>query len=394
MIDWERLERTNARVAAFTDFDREAKAGEGPLSDLKLGIKANIAVRGLPWTGGMALFRDRIAAEDAEVVERLRGARAAIVGSLNMHEAALGATTDNLWFGTTINPHRAGFTAGGSSGGSGAAVAAGMVDAALGTDTLGSIRIPASFCGVYGLKPTLGAVPTGGLMFLDRRYDCIGPLARDLDVLECVWRVIGPSESGELRFTRRLGWRNLGGVEVQPAVRAAYDAAAALIGLPLEEIAFDAEPTEIRLAALAGIARALIADLGPARQERRNEISPELHFIMGALEAMPEQPALLAQIRSLLTAALGDDGVMLLPATPQVAFRHGSAPPQSQADFTALASIAGLPALSIPAGADEQGLPIGLQLIGPDGSEAALIALARTLEPALGGAVPIKEESR
>jgi aspartyl-tRNA(Asn)/glutamyl-tRNA(Gln) amidotransferase subunit A len=381
------IDRFNAFVALAPD----AKVGEGALAGLRVGIKANIAVAGLPWTGGMKLFEQRTADADGEVVARLRAAGAAIAGILNMHEAALGATTDNLWFGTTINPHSAGFTAGGSSGGSGAAVAAGLVDAALGTDTLGSIRIPASYCGVYGLKPTLGAVPTNGLMFLDHRYDCIGPLARDLDTVERVWRVIGPGESGDPPLTRLLTWRDLGGIEVQPAVRAAYDKALAQLALPEQRIDLP-DPTAIRLAALAGIARSLIADLGPLRTGRRHEISPELHFLMDALEAMPEQPQLLAWIKSAMTEALADDGVMLLPATPQVAFAHGTTPPHSQADFTALASIAGLPALSLPAGTDQDGLPIGLQLVGPPGSEVSLINIARELQPALGGSIAPPEE--
>ena len=340
----------------------------------------------------MKLYSNRVADIDAEVVERLRSAGAAILGSLNMHEAALGATTDNLWFGTTINPHRPGATAGGSSGGSGAAVAAGRVDAALGTDTLGSSRIPASYCGVYGLKPTLGAVPTNGLMFLDRRYDCVGPLARELDVLERVWRVIGPHETGDVRFTRLITWRDLGGVTVQPPVGAAYEQAAALIDLPRTDFDLAEPPTAIRLAALAGIARSLIAELGDARLRRRDEISPELHFIMDALEAVPERPEVLDDVRHSLVEALGDDGVMLLPATPQVAFAHGATPPHNQADFTALASIAGLPALSLPAGTGDHDLPIGLQLMGPAGSEASLIRLARQLQPSLGGAIMPKEE--
>jgi aspartyl-tRNA(Asn)/glutamyl-tRNA(Gln) amidotransferase subunit A len=178
---------------------------------------------------------------------------------------------------------------------------------------------------------------------------------------------------------------------VQPAIRAAYDKALALIGIPVEALDLP-DPTAIRLGALAGIARALIADLGDMRSARRLEISPELHFLMDALEAMPEQPALLAELKAILLEALGDDGVMLLPATPQVAFPHGSAPPHSQADFTALASIAGLPALSLPVGTNAEDLPVGLQLIGPPGSEVALINLARTLAPALGGSIATAEE--
>ena len=393
MIDWGRIDRIDPALGAFTDLDRSAVNGEGPLSSLAIGIKANIAVRGLPHTGGMALRRDIIADRDAEVVARLRSAGAAIVGSLNMHEAALGATTDNRWFGRTHNPHRSGFTPGGSSGGSGAAVAAGLVDAALGTDTLGSIRIPASYCGVYGLKPTHGAVPSDGLVFLARDYDSIGPLARSLDVLEQVWRAIGPPPPAAAPpFARLVVLDKLARVEVQPAVRSAYDRALAAIDLPRRTFALEDDPTAIRLAALAEVARALIADLGTDRTQRADLISPELTFILGALEAMPLQPEVLARTRSSLSAALGEDGVLLLPAAPQVAFAHGGSAPHNQADFTGLANIVGLPAIAIPAGTDPDGLPIGLQLVGPPHSEDCLIALARHLEPALGGAIPLPQE--
>lgn len=388
MIDWDCLDRTNARLCAFTDFDRSAAFGEGPLGDLGVGVKANIAVRGLPWTGGMAMHRNRVAERDAEVVARLRSAGAAIVGSLNMHEAALGATSDNRFFGRTINPHREGFTAGGSSGGSGAAAAAGMVDAALGTDTLGSVRIPASYCGVYGLKPAIGSVSTSGLMFLDARYDVIGPLARELKTLERVWRVIGQDAGEGTSFAHAVTWDGHG-VEVQPAVHASYERALEALGLEQRSMRLDTA-TSIRLAALAGIARSLIRDLGPARTDQRELVSPELHFVLDSFEAIPEQPDILERTRGAVIEAVGSDGVLVMPTTPQVAFAHGGAPPNSQADFTGLASIAGLPALSIPAGTDGEGLPIGVQLVGPAGSESRLIALARQLEPALGGAVPLK----
>ncbi len=388
-MDWDRLERVNARLCAFTDFDRSAAFGEGPLCDLAIGVKANIAVRGLPWTGGMALHRDRMAAQDAEVVARLRSAGAAIVGSLNMHEAALGATTDNLFFGRTINPHREGFTAGGSSGGSGAAVAAGLVDVALGTDTLGSIRIPASYCGIYGLKPTLGAVYTEGLMFLDARYDVIGPLARSLDTLERVWRVIAPDAGHGAPFAHAVTWDDHG-VEVQPAMSAGFERVLGELRLERRSMRVPDTPTTIRLAALAGIARSLIRDLGAARSEQRELISPELRFILDSLEAVPEQPEVLERTRAAVIEALGSNGVLVMPTTPQVAFAHGGKPPTRQADFTSLASIAGLPSLSIPAGTSDEGLPVGVQLVGPAASESRLLALARQLEPVLGGAVPLQ----
>jgi aspartyl-tRNA(Asn)/glutamyl-tRNA(Gln) amidotransferase subunit A len=384
--NWPALEAANAPLNAFVDWDRAAAPGEGPLSDLAIGIKSNIAVKGLPWTGGMALRREIVAERDAAVVAKLRAAGAAILGTLNMHEAALGATTDNPWFGATHNPHRIGHTPGGSSGGSGAAVAAGLCDAALGTDTLGSVRIPAAYCGVYGLKPSWGAVDSTGLVFLARRYDCIGPLARTLDVLERVWRVIGPKNGAAPPFTRLVTLRDHAGVELQPGVAAAFERARVATDLPADEIDLPDRPTALRLAALGEIARALIADLGPDRTARADLISPELTFILNALEGVAPAPELLAATRKLLVDTLADDGVLLMPTTPQAAFPHGRQAPASQADFTGLANIAGLPALAIPAGRDADGLPVGVQLVGPVGSESRLIALARSLEPALGGA--------
>lgn len=214
MIDWAGIDVTNARIGAFVDVDCDARFGSGPLHDVMIGVKANIAVRGLPWTAGMALRRDVIAADDAPIVAALRTAGAAILGMLNMHEAALGATTDNAFFGRTHNPHRHGYAPGGSSGSSGAAVATGLCDVALGTDTLGSIRIPASYCGVYGLKPTNGAVDTGGLVPLGRRFDCIGPLARSIDSIERVWRVIG-RDAGAGSFARLVVLDDLAGVALE-----------------------------------------------------------------------------------------------------------------------------------------------------------------------------------
>lgn len=386
-IDWPRIEAANAIIHAFTDFDRNAAPGSGPLSDLTIGIKANIAVAGLPWTGGMGLFRDRIAPADAAIVARLRAAGAAILGSLNMHEAALGATTDNLWFGRTHNPHRIGFTPGGSSGGSGAAVAAGLCDAALGTDTLGSIRIPAAYCGVYGLKPGHDAVDTDGLMFLGRAYDSIGPLARDLDTLERVWRVMCDRTQGTAPFAELLTLHDLGGVAVEPAVGAAYARARDALALPARELRLPATPSAIRVAALVEIGAELIAELGPDREARADLISPELTGILAALEAMTAPPSLVADTRRTLRGAIGQDGVLLMPTAPQAAFAHGGRPPSTQADFTGLANVAGLPAIAIPAGRDESGLPVSVQLVGPPDSEARLIAAARDLEPVLGGAI-------
>jgi aspartyl-tRNA(Asn)/glutamyl-tRNA(Gln) amidotransferase subunit A len=384
VIDFDALARANAGLNAFVDFDRAAAFGVGPLAGVTVGVKSNIAVKGLPFTAGMGLFRDRIAGRDAAVVARLRAAGAAILGTLNMHEAALGATTDNPFFGRTFNPHGAGLTPGGSSGGSGAAVTAGLCDLALGTDTLGSVRIPAALCGVYGLKPTAGSVCGEGLEPLDLALDCIGPLAREIGLLERAWAVIADDPGDPHIATRRLlVLPEFGGVQVQPAIAAAFDRAQQALGLPAEMLTVPAALDDVRLAAFAQVGRSLSATLGARLADPC--VSPTLRFVVAAALGMAEQPALLADTRSALLEALAQDGVVLMPTAPQVAFPHTSRPPTTQPLFTGLANVTGCPALSIPAGRDADGLPVAVQLIGPPRSEPALIALAQQLEPVLGG---------
>jgi aspartyl-tRNA(Asn)/glutamyl-tRNA(Gln) amidotransferase subunit A len=368
---------------AFVDLDPAASFGAGSLGDVIVGVKSNIAVRGLPWTGGMAHRRNVIADQDAPAVAALRQAGAKILGTLNMHEAALGAVTDNAFYGRTHNPHRMGFTPGGSSGGSGAAVAAGLCDLALGTDTLGSVRIPAAYCGVYGLKPTHRAIDDRGMLFLDARFDTIGPLARNLDMIERAWAVIGNGGSSA-PLTRLLTLLDLAGAECEPAVLAAYQAAIAALDMPFADVDLPANTSMIRTTALASAGRALIADLG----EHRAEASAELKGVLLAVEKIPENADLLATTRYMLEAALRDDGVLLMPTTPHAAFAHGSRAPATQADFTGLANVAGLPALALPSGRDASGLPVSVQIVGPAGSEPALIALARQLDLALNADAP------
>ena len=380
MIDFYDLIERNAALNAFVDFDRQACAGSGPLGDLTIGIKSNIAVAAMPWTGGMESNRGWTAARDAESVWQLRQAGAAILGTLNMHEAALGATSDNIFYGRTHNPLRIGHTAGGSSGGSAAAVAGGLCDAALGTDTMGSVRIPAAYCGIYGLKPTHGAVGTGGLIALEPSLDVIGPLARSLEVLERVWEVLRAEEASEGQpLARVLTLANLGGVEVQPGVAAAYARALALLG-PAHEIALPHTPHDIRMAGFLASAHALIADLGEVRVGQPELFSPELHAMLDYAATRLPQPEVLAAARAALIELIGDDGVLVMPTAPQEAFAHDTRAPANQADFACLASVAGLPALAIPFGTGDDGLPVGIQLVGPAASESRLIGLARRIE--------------
>lgn len=374
------------RWNAIVDIDPDVPDGSGPLGDLSIGIKSNIAVENLPWTAGMGTRRDIVAGRDAEVVARLRTAGAYIPCTLNMHEAALGATTDNAFYGRTTNPHRRTHTPGGSSGGSAAAVAAGLVDVALGTDTLGSIRIPAAYCGVYGLKPTLGAVSTDGLVHLGSAFDVIGPLARDLDVLERVWRVIGTRPQMEGRLTDLVVLDTLGGVAIEPDVEAAYTGLVERFGRTKRRISLAATLTSIRLAGLVPCVEELKSALGDARHGPL--VSDELKAVIAGVEAIPPAPELLERTRTTLIDAIGANGFLVMPTTPHAAFAHGTRAPASQADFTCLASVVGLPAIAVPAGTDRSGLPVGIQIVGPADSETQLIELARLLESQLGGYIP------
>lgn len=387
LIDpWADLDARNAPLNAFVDWDRTAMAGVGPLNGVSIGVKSNIAVRGLPWTAGMGTRRGILAARDAAIVARLRAAGAAILGTLNMHEAALGATTDNVFFGRTHNPHRTGFTPGGSSGGSGAAVAAGLCDIALGTDTLGSVRIPAAYCGIWGLKPTLGAVSDDGLIHLGTAFDCIGPLARDLGLLARIWAVMAPGPEDTAAFGRIL---TLGGIDVpdlQPAVDTAYRRVLEAVGLVADPLSFADPLSVIRMAGLIDSVRELIVNLGEDRHGLL--VSDELKFVMGAVGAQAPMPDVIERTRSALEGALGDDAVLIMPTAPQTAFAHGTRAPVTQADFTSIASVAGMPALSIPAGFDNDRMPIGVQLVGPRGSEGRLIRLAQRVEATLHAYAP------
>lgn len=373
---------------AFVEQAPDAPATDGPLTGITIGVKANIAVQGLHWTAGMALFRDRIASEDAEVVARLRAAGASIIGMLNMEEAALGAKNDNPWFGPTHNPHRMGYTPGGSSGGSGAAVAAGLCDAALGTDTMGSIRIPAAYCGVYGFKPTWGAMSLKGLEIAEPDFDVIGPLAHSLDMLERVARSM--LDFSEDDWTS--GWvtlADLGGVQCDSAVTNGFARARAACG-HLSKISLPHPLSRVRYAGFIKTVRFMakhFADADPdllsghlkrliAYGSRRSDADWE------------EDQRVLIETTDALYEAVVRHGALVLPTAPQIAFPHSAPAPANQADFTCLANIASLPAISLPAGFSDDGLPVGVQIIGQHACDAGLFARARALDSALNAYRP------
>jgi len=369
----ERIANLNPALNAFLDLDAAA-AGDG----MTIGVKANIAVKGLPFHGGIGAYRERLAPADAACVAALRASGAVIMGILNMHEAGLGGSSDNPFFGPVRNPSWPGLSPGGSSGGGAAAVAAGLCEAALGTDTLGSVRIPAAYCGVFGHKPSQGLVSTQGVMPLSWTLDSVGVQAPTVDVCAAVMRLLAP-----LPPPRRLGvcavLEVAGQVELHPDVAAALAAAgerAQAMGLAVQSLRLP----EYDFAALrrAGL---LIAEVEAEVTHRARlaecpeGFSPELRRLLawGAAQPAAKVEAAYARISAAgaqVRAALAGVDVLILPTTPQPAFAFGQAPPADQADLTALANIAGLAATAFPAGVAADGAPVSLQAMSANDTMA------------------------
>ncbi|PVM84086.1 amidase [Caulobacter radicis] len=401
-----RIERLNPAINAVVELDAASARAEArasarrwaagqplsPIDGAPIAVKANIAVEGLAHTAGIKAYARNIAPVDAACVARLRAAGAVILGTLNMHEAALGATNDNAFLGRCENPHRAGFTPGGSSGGSAAAVAAGLCAAALGTDTMGSVRLPSSYCGVVGYKPALGAIPTDGVMALSWTLDHVGVHARSVEDAALVVRACGVEE-GSTTDERPLAVLDLDGlVTLEPAVAANFartlDSLTAA-GWRLERLRID----DLDLGALrrAGL---LISEVEGGIEHRRalaldpEGFTPELRSLLawGARQTPPrlaEAYRLLTESKRKILELTKPYAGILTPTTPQQAFAFSAPAPAGQADLTALGNVLGAPAFALPAG-EADGLPLSLQVIGmADGPTQALAArLARALPPA------------
>lgn len=365
------------RYNAFLYRDENASGGDGALSGMKVGVKANIAVEGMPFHAGIGSWQDRVATSTADVVRRLRDEGAVIAGILNMEEGALGSKTDNPHFGPTQNPHREGYSPGGSSGGSGAAVAAGLCDFALGTDTMGSVRIPAAHCGVYGFKPATISVSQDGLIPADPSLDAIGPLARDLDTLEKVARIM--SDFGE-RHGDYVGARLVDhGVEIDTEVATAFERALAGLNAMPEAIALDYPNSRIRFAGFISVSKAMAKDLEGVTTS--DHLAKLLTYGPNRpAEKWEKDQAILSRAAEQVCEALDRHGFLITPTVPNPQFPHTEPEPAAQADFTCLANIAGCPALSLPMGYTATGLPLGIQIIGKTGFEAGLFALARYLD--------------
>ena len=404
--------------------DAELAAGHdrGPLHGLPISVKDLLDTRGVPTTGGSALYRGRVPETNATVVDRLEAAGSVLVGKNNLHELAYGVTSANPHFGAVTNPWNRKCTPGGSSGGSAAAVAAGLVCGAIGTDTGGSIRIPASFCGVVGLKPTYGRVSRHGVLPLAYTLDHVGPLAATVRDAAVVFNAIAGHDPADPTSSRRpvvdfvpVEGCSIRGLrvgfpenffferldpDVDVAVRGAL-ARAQSLGVQLTPVrvpdmeAFNVVARVIQLAEAADV-------LGPLL-ERGTELGDDVRslIVQGRLVAAADYVAAQRLRRGYqreFAQLWKDVDCLAAPTTPLTAPEIGHTTvslggPDEDVRLAATRlvrgiNLLGLPALSLPCGLSRSGLPIGLQIIGPAFEEASVLNVGAALEDAGVGVPP------
>ena len=356
---------------------------------VRLAVKDCIDVAGLPTTVGCPVIAERArpADRDAPVVAAARRSGAQILGKTNLAELCWSALGSNAWSGMPVNPADPRRVPGGSSSGSAVAVATGEADVALGTDTGGSVRIPAACCGVVGLKTTWGRIPVDGVYPLARSLDTVGPLGADVAAVELGMRLIEPgfmAGSGELSVARI---RPETDPEVDPAVEAAIDAALAAAGLAVTEVAgFDFAAANAAGNLLIDVEayqvnEYLLPDLARLSSYNQRNL-PEAAAITAGQEAAANRTR--DTVRDWFAGLQARHPVLALPtlvgAPPLIGDRAGRMP------FTLLTmpvNLAGLPALALPVPGGPAGLSASLQLVGPPGSEEQLLALGRVIEAAV-----------
>jgi len=417
-----------AHLNAFTTVLPNAPGGDGPLAGKSFAAKDLFDVAGHVTLAGSKINADDglIAAQDATLVARLKAAGAVLAGMTNMDEYAYGFATENAHYGPTRNPHDTTRIAGGSSGGSAVAVAAGLVDVALGSDTNGSIRVPASLCGIYGLKPTYGRLSRAGVYPFVMSLDHAGLFARKPAMMAAAYdvvqghdprdpasadRSIEPAEPGLAQDLPRLRVGVLGGFFAQGAASEAH-AALAHVADGLARLGADVRPALFPGAEEARSAAFCMTAMEGGSLHRADLITRPMDFdpavrdrmLAGLL--MPADLLLAARrVRRIVAdqarALFADFDVLLTPATPCSAPQIGvtmieiegrQVPVRANLGmFAQPISFVGLPALAVPALVDTP-LPIGVQMIAPAWAEARLLHIAHHLELAsITGARPIKD---
>ena len=424
----ERIERLDSQYRAFITVtsqqaieqaeqaDRELASGmdRGPLHGIPVAVKDLFYTRRVATTGGSKLFENLVPDHDATVVERLRAAGAVMMGKLNMHELAYGITSANPHYGVVRNPWNPEHIPGGSSGGSAAAVAAHMVFIAMGSDTGGSIRIPAAFCGTVGLKPTYGRVSRYGALPLGYSLDHMGPLARTVRDAALALNAIAGYDPKDPTSSRhpvidyvpepgcsirrlRVGFpENFFFDRLEPKVETAVRGAIARA----ETLGASVQPVILPdVAALNAVARmVLLAEasaVNASALEHRDQLGPDVRALLYQGSLVPAIDYINAQrLRRKMRREFGrlwqDVDCLMMPTTPNTAPRIGETKIMlgGQEEDVRLATTRlvrginalGYPALSIPCGLNEAGLPIGLQIVGPPFSEATILRAGAALE--------------
>lgn len=391
----------------------------GPLHGIPIAVKDLIYTAGLPTTAGSRVFKDFVPSEDATVVRRLREAGAILLGKLNLHELAYGITSENPHFGAVRNPWDLNRMAGGSSGGSAAGVAASLCLGSLGTDTGGSIRIPAACCGIVGLKPTYGRVSRDGVVPLAWSLDHVGPITRVVEDAALLLEVLAGPDPHDVtasslpvpQYSRMLG-NSLKGVsiglprdsffdaaEVDPLVMAAVEEAMRVLqdaGARVEDVSIPLLRHAPAIQFLT-IASEATANHGRLLRTRGRELGVdvrrrlELGEFLGASQYLRAQQARRLLMRQ-FDAALRQVNLLVTPTLPIVAPPLGAQtvtirgiqkniqPVMTR--FTSPLNLTGLPAISIPCGTTPEGMPVGLQIIGRAFDEATILRAAFTYQRA------------
>lgn len=403
-----RLHTESARTAAgIADAELRANRDRGPLHGIPISLKDLIDEAGVPTTAASQALDDRIPETDAPLVARLRKAGAIVIGRTNLHEFALGTTSEDSGFGPVRNPFDESRVAGGSSGGSGAAVATGMGLASIGTDTGGSIRIPAAACGVVGLKPSLGDVPTDGVVPLSTTLDHAGPLALTVQDAGWLWQIMSLRSTSRVAAVQPRGLRlmRLAGyfdAPIEPAVRTAF--AAAIERLTDAGVILgtgDVTGTDAIGPAYADIALAEAAHWhAPYLDVRRERYQPVVHARIAhgrtiAAVSYLEARDVCVRMREQVSRLLDTCDALVLPTLPVVApllgqsdiqvdpALSGSLPVRAvMLKHTQLFNLTGHPAITIPLAAES--LPAGLQLVGRLGQTEQLLSVAAACERVLG----------